>query len=81
MLRIDLKAFRAWGRWQKVRIFTQPPTMLLLSPSIPNRERKFINISGVKSNNQLGDGNSNIMLYGINKWLKVGTKETKAKYS
>lgn len=76
MLRIDLKALRAWGRRQKVRIFTQPPTVLLLSPSIPNRERKLINISGAKSNNQLGDGNSNIMLYGINKWLKVGTEET-----
>lgn len=34
----------------------------------------------MKSNNQLGDRNSNIILYGIKEWLKVGTGETKVKY-
>ena len=80
MSRMDLKVVRAWGRWQKVGTFTQPPTILLLSPNNPNRERRFMNTSWVKSNNQLGDGNNDIMLYGIKEWLKVGTGETKVKY-
>lgn len=35
----------------------------------------------MKGKNRLGDGNSRTVLYVVKEWLKVGTGETKIKYS